>query len=57
VKYAADKGTKPAVVYSTNAGYCSGIAVDKSGYVYVSNSGLNDITVYNNSGVYQYTIN
>jgi sugar lactone lactonase YvrE len=57
VKYVAGKGTKPAVVYSTSAGYCSGIAVDKSGNVYVSNSGLNDITVYNNSGVYQYTIN
>ena len=31
-------------------GGCEGIAVDKHGNIYVSNSTLNNITVYNPSG-------
>jgi sugar lactone lactonase YvrE len=50
VKYKLGKGSKPVLVISEGTGGCEGILVDKSGKIYVSNSSLNDITVYNSSG-------
>jgi len=50
VKYAPGKGTKPLLVIKQGTGTCEGIAVDKNGNIYVSNSGLNNITVYGPSG-------
>jgi YVTN family beta-propeller protein len=50
VKYAATNGKKPVLVIDQGTGGCEGIAVDKSGNIYVSNSIFNNITVYNSSG-------
>jgi sugar lactone lactonase YvrE len=50
VKYAPGKGTTPLLVINQGTGYCEGIALDKSGNIYVSNSELNNITVYGPSG-------
>lgn len=50
VRYALGKGTKPTLVINQGTGGCEGIALDKSGNIYVSNSSLNNITVYGPSG-------
>jgi len=50
VKYAIGHGTTPTLVINQGTGGCEGIALDKNGNIYVSNSSLNNITVYNSSG-------
>ena len=51
VKYAAGKGKNPLLVINNGTGGCEGIAVaSSSGDIYVSNSTLNNITVYNSAG-------
>ncbi|MGC9949886.1 MAG: NHL repeat-containing protein [Bryobacteraceae bacterium] len=50
VKYAPNNGKNPVLVINQGTGGCEGIAVDRSGNIYVSNSIFNDITVYNSSG-------
>jgi len=50
VKYALGKGTTPVLVINQGTSGCEGIAVDKSGNIYVSNAPLNNITVYGPSG-------
>jgi len=51
VKYALGYGKTPVLVINQGTGGCEGIAVDPSGNIYVSNSTLNNITVYNPSGM------
>ena len=50
-------GKRPVLVINQGTGGCEGIAVDKSGNIYVSNSTLNNITVYNPSGELINTLN
>jgi sugar lactone lactonase YvrE len=50
VKYKLGKGSKPVLVISRGINGPGGIAVDKRGNIYVSNSGYNNITVYNPPG-------
>jgi sugar lactone lactonase YvrE len=56
VKY-GPKGGNPLLVISQGTAGCEGIAVDKSGNIYVANSTLNNITVYNPSGTLINTLN
>jgi serine/threonine protein kinase, bacterial len=49
VKYAPGGGT-PLMVISENVNGPEGIAVAKNGYIYVSNSGSNNISVYKSNG-------
>jgi streptogramin lyase len=52
VKYAPGEGKTPLLVINSGTGGCEGIAVaSSSGDIYVSNSTLNNITVYNSAGI------
>jgi len=51
VKYKINgSGTTPVLVIKQGTGGCEGIALDSSGNIYVSNSSLNNITVYAPTG-------
>jgi hypothetical protein len=56
VKY-GPRGGKPLLVSSQGTGGCEGIAVGESANIYVANSTLNNITVYNSSGTLVNTLN
>ena len=50
MKYKIGSGSTPTLVINQGTGGCEGIAVDSSGNIYVSNSSLNNITVYAPTG-------